>query len=84
MNSINHRVVETNEIRMHIAESGTGALVVLHHGFPESWYSWRHQLQALAKADFHRAAPDMRGYACSKCDYVGMCTAGKQVVQPAT
>jgi pimeloyl-ACP methyl ester carboxylesterase len=47
---------------MHIAECGAGPLVVLCHGFPESWYSWRHQLQALAEAGFHAVAPDMRGY----------------------
>jgi len=62
MNELRHRVVETNGIRMHIAESGAGALVVLCHGFPESWYSWRHQLHALAEAGFHAVAPDMRGY----------------------
>jgi pimeloyl-ACP methyl ester carboxylesterase len=55
-------MVETNGIRMHIAEQGTGPLVVLCHGFPESWYSWRHQLPALAAAGFHAVAPDMRGY----------------------
>jgi pimeloyl-ACP methyl ester carboxylesterase len=47
---------------MHIAEAGTGPLVVLCHGFPESWYSWRRQLGALAAAGFHAVAPDMRGY----------------------
>jgi pimeloyl-ACP methyl ester carboxylesterase len=47
---------------MHIAEQGSGPLVVLCHGFPESWYSWRHQLPALAAAGFHAVAPDMRGY----------------------
>jgi pimeloyl-ACP methyl ester carboxylesterase len=47
---------------MHIAEQGTGPLVVLCHGFPESWYSWRHQLPVLADAGFHAVAPDMRGY----------------------
>jgi len=47
---------------MHIAECGEGPLVVLCHGFPESWYSWRHQLRALAEAGFHAVAPDMRGY----------------------
>jgi pimeloyl-ACP methyl ester carboxylesterase len=57
-----HRTVETNGIRMHIAEQGRGPLVVLCHGFPESWYSWRHQLRALAEAGFHAVAPDMRGY----------------------
>src|SRR5216683_2437331 len=57
-----HRTVETNGIRMHLAEAGEGPLVVLCHGFPESWYSWRHQLAALAEAGFHVVAPDMRGY----------------------
>ena len=59
---IAHRFVETNGIRMHLAEAGSGPLVVLCHGFPESWYSWRHQLVALADAGFHAVAPDMRGY----------------------
>ena len=59
---ITHRVVETNGIRMHVAEAGQGPLVVLCHGFPESWYSWRHQLIALAEAGFHAVAPDQRGY----------------------
>ena len=62
MTDIKHRIVETNSIRMHVAEQGTGPLVVLCHGFPESWYSWRHQLAALAEAGFHAIAPDMRGY----------------------
>src|SRR6266496_3406520 len=62
MAELKHRIVETNGIRMHIAEQGTGPLVVLCHGFPESWYSWRHQLAALADAGFHAVASDMRGY----------------------
>src|SRR5215510_12578431 len=62
MSGIGHRAIETNGIRMHIAEQGTGPVVVLCHGFPESWYSWRHQLQALADAGYHAVAPDMRGY----------------------
>src|SRR6266850_860833 len=62
VSEIKHRMVETNGIHMHIAESGAGPLVVLCHGFPESWYSWRHQLHALAEAGFHAVAPDMRGY----------------------
>jgi pimeloyl-ACP methyl ester carboxylesterase len=59
---ITHRQIETNGIRMHIAEAGSGPLVVLLHGFPESWHAWRHQLEPLAKAGFHVVAPDMRGY----------------------
>lgn len=62
MTGITHRTIETSGIRMHLAEAGTGPLVLLCHGFPESWYSWRHQLQALAGAGFHAVAPDMRGY----------------------
>jgi len=57
-----HRIIETNGIRMHLAEAGAGPLVIMCHGFPESWYSWRHQLSALAEAGFHAVAPDMRGY----------------------
>jgi len=48
MTEVKHRIVETNGIRMHVAEQGAGPLVVLCHGFPESWYSWRHQLGVLA------------------------------------
>src|SRR5262245_5774680 len=62
MTGLQHRTVDTNGIRMHLAEQGSGPLVVLCHGFPESWYSWRHQLRALAEAGFHAVAPDMRGY----------------------
>src|SRR6201997_3663968 len=62
MAQISHRTIETNGIRIHLAEQGTGPLVVLCHGFPESWYSWRHQLRGLAEAGFHAVAPDMRGY----------------------
>ncbi len=62
MNGLTHRTVETNGIRMHMAEQGEGPLVVLCHGFPESWYSWRHRLPVLAEAGFRAVAPDMRGY----------------------
>jgi epoxide hydrolase A/B len=55
-------MVETNGIRVRVALSGEGPLVVLVHGFPESWYSWRHQIPALAAAGFRVAAPDVRGY----------------------
>jgi pimeloyl-ACP methyl ester carboxylesterase len=57
-----HRTIATNGIELHVAEQGTGPLVVLCHGFPESWYSWRHQLTALAEAGYRAVAPDMRGY----------------------
>jgi pimeloyl-ACP methyl ester carboxylesterase len=56
------RFVQANGIKMRIAEQGSGPLIVLLHGWPESWYSWRYQLPALAKAGYHVVAPDMRGY----------------------
>lgn len=56
------RMVRANGIDMRIAEMGTGPLVILVHGWPESWYSWRHQLPALAAAGYRVVAPDMRGY----------------------
>jgi pimeloyl-ACP methyl ester carboxylesterase len=59
---IAHRHVQAGPLNMHIAEAGEGPLVVLLHGFPESWYSWRHQLVALAAAGYHAVAPDQRGY----------------------
>jgi len=59
---LSHRTVSVNGLRLHIAESGQGPLVLLCHGFPECWYSWRHQLRALAEAGFHAVAPDMRGF----------------------
>jgi pimeloyl-ACP methyl ester carboxylesterase len=62
MSEPTQRMVESNGIRLNIAEQGKGPLVVLCHGFPESWYSWRHQLEGLAAAGFHAVAPDMRGY----------------------
>ena len=63
---ITHRFVDVGGFEMHIAEAGpvgAGQLVVLLHGFPECWYSWRHQLTALAAAGYHVVAPDQRGYA---------------------
>ncbi len=62
MTEITHRTIATNGITMHIAEAGSGPLVVFCHGWPESWYSWRHQLVALAEAGYHAVAPDQRGY----------------------
>ena len=62
MNDFRQRAVTANGIRIHLAEQGTGPLVLLCHGFPEGWYSWRDQLPALAAAGYHAVAPDMRGY----------------------
>lgn len=57
-----HRTLSVNGIQMHVAELGEGPLVLLCHGWPEYWGSWRHQLRALAAAGYHAVAPDMRGY----------------------
>src|SRR5258705_6700343 len=59
--AIEHRLAETNGIRLHCAVDGDGPLVVFLHGFPDSWYTWRHQLAALAP-HFRVVAPDLRGY----------------------
>jgi pimeloyl-ACP methyl ester carboxylesterase len=59
---LKHSIIESNGIRIHVAEQGEGPVVLFCHGFPETWYSWRHQLPALAKAGFRAVAPDMRGY----------------------
>jgi pimeloyl-ACP methyl ester carboxylesterase len=60
-----HRDVSANGVRLHVAEAGTGPLVLLLHGFPEFWWSWRHQLVGLADAGFRVVAPDLRGYGAS-------------------
>lgn len=59
---VTFRFIESNGITMRIAEAGTGPLVLLAHGWPESWYSWRFQMTMLADAGYHVVAPDMRGY----------------------
>ncbi len=63
MTEIAHSTVQLSTgINMHVAEAGSGPAVVMCHGFPELWYSWRHQIPALAEAGFRAIAPDMRGY----------------------
>jgi pimeloyl-ACP methyl ester carboxylesterase len=57
-----HRNVGANGISLHVAEAGSGPLVVLVHGFPEFWWAWRHQLTALADSGLRVVAPDLRGY----------------------
>lgn len=57
-----HGELTTNGIRMHYVMQGTGPLVVLLHGFPEFWYSWRHQIPAIAGQGYRVVAPDLRGY----------------------
>jgi len=67
MAEVTHEQVPTNGIELHVAVAGPadGPPVVLCHGFPELWYSWRHQLGALADAGYRAHAPDLRGYGSS-------------------
>eukprot|EP00253_Pinus_taeda_P003763 PITA_03763 len=65
MDKIQHKRVQVRELNLHVAEIGSGPAVLLLHGFPEIWYSWRHQMNALAEAGFHAIAPDFRGYGLS-------------------
>jgi pimeloyl-ACP methyl ester carboxylesterase len=60
--AVEHRIVSANGIRLHVVEEGEGPLVLLVHGFPESWYSWRRQLPVLAAAGYRAVAMDVRGY----------------------
>ncbi|MFI9758066.1 alpha/beta hydrolase [Streptomyces sp. NPDC051963] len=60
--NVTHRLVPSSAGRIHLAEQGSGPLVLLVHGFPESWYSWRRQLPALAAAGYRAVAVDVRGY----------------------
>ena len=64
MTEFAQRRIDVGEVTLHVAEAGPadGPLVVFLHGFPEFWWSWRHQLEAFGKAGFHAVAPDMRGY----------------------
>lgn len=62
----NHHFADVNGVRLHYVEAGAGPLVILLHGFPELWYSWRRQIPALAAAGFRVIAPDLRGYNLSE------------------
>ncbi|KAL3351161.1 hypothetical protein AABB24_019659 [Solanum stoloniferum] len=57
-----HKIVEVNGINMHVVEKGQGPFVLFIHGFPELWYSWRHQISFMAKHGYRAVAPDLRGY----------------------
>ena len=56
------QMIDTGAARLRVAVEGEGPLIVLLHGFPEGWYSWRHQIPALAKAGYRVVAPDVRGF----------------------
>lgn len=62
---LKHNHAYTNGVRLHYVEQGTGPLILLCHGWPESWYSWRHQINALANDGYRVVAPDQRGYGTS-------------------
>ncbi len=55
-------IFQVNDIKIRTAVAGEGSLIIMVHGFPELWYSWRHQIDALAKEGFMVVAPDVRGY----------------------
>lgn len=82
--TLTHHIVDANGTRIHVAEEGEGPLVLFIHGFPESWYSWRHQVPAVAAAGFRAAAIDVRGYGRSASplsveDYRMVCHVGDNV-----
>lgn len=62
MEGIEHRTLNVNGINMHVAEKGKGPVVLFLHGFPELWYTWRHQIVAFADLGYRAVAPDLRGY----------------------
>ncbi|KAG9459419.1 hypothetical protein H6P81_003927 [Aristolochia fimbriata] len=62
MEGVEHHTVSVNGINMHYAEKGDGPAILFLHGFPELWYSWRHQILALADKGYRCIAPDLRGY----------------------
>lgn len=64
MFQLEYHYLQTNGINLHVVEAGPadGPLVILLHGFPEFWYGWRHQIEALANAGYRVLAPDQRGY----------------------
>ncbi|KAG8362636.1 hypothetical protein BUALT_BualtUnG0056100 [Buddleja alternifolia] len=68
MEEIEHKYVQVNGLKLHVAEIGkigSSPAVVFLHGFPEIWYSWRHQMTAVARAGYRAIAPDYRGYGLS-------------------
>jgi pimeloyl-ACP methyl ester carboxylesterase len=62
LTGVEHAIRTVNGIQMHVAEAGSGVPVILCHGFPHLWYSWRHQLGPIARAGWRAVAPDLRGF----------------------
>lgn len=69
MDSIEHKTLNLNDINMHLAEKGpsTGPVILFIHGFPELWYSWRHQILTLSNLGYRCIAPDLRGFGDTDC-----------------
>ncbi|GKC85357.1 putative epoxide hydrolase [Tanacetum coccineum] len=67
MENIKHKYIQVNGLNLHVAEIGSESspAVIFLHGFPEIWYTWRHQMIAVAKAGYRALAPDYRGYGLS-------------------
>ncbi|KAG6432146.1 hypothetical protein SASPL_103720 [Salvia splendens] len=63
MEQIEHKSLNLNGLNMHVAEAGQGPTILFLHGFPECWYTWRHQLPFFAAHGYRAVAPDLRGYA---------------------
>ena len=61
-NTLTHQLVDTGTLRLHVVEKGEGPVVILLHGFPDFWYSWRNQIDALANQGYRVIVPDLRGY----------------------
>ena len=62
ISDLEEHLIQANGIQIHYVTKGQGPVVVMCHGFPESWYSWRHQIDALAQAGYQAVAMSMRGY----------------------
>ncbi|KAL1807380.1 hypothetical protein ACET3Z_024370 [Daucus carota] len=62
MEKIEHKTVSVNGIDMHVAELGQGPMILFLHGFPELWYTWRHQMVYMASQGYRAVAPDLRGF----------------------
>lgn len=63
MEQIEHKSLSLNGLNMHVAEAGQGPIILFLHGFPECWYTWRHQMAFFASQGYRAVAPDLRGYA---------------------
>src|SRR5690349_16219315 len=62
MHALEHLSIKADDVNLHVAAQGEGSLVLMIHGFPGLWYSWRHQLPVIANAGWRAVAMDQRGY----------------------